>query len=290
MRKVYIVKNNKTMKSVKNKTAIITGAGSGIGQALAIQLAEAGCQLVINDYHQDRLDETVKMVEAKGGKVLLAKAFDVAKENTIEGLATEVDALGGADIIINNAGVALGGFTVETISMEDFHWLMDINFYAVVRGTKSFLPQLKKKSESCVVNISSVFGLGGIVQQSAYCSSKFAVRGFTESLKMEAMLEFPHVNIMCVHPGGIKTNIARDSKKNTKDFSLEENKANTEKYEKAFITTPEKAAETIINGILKNKQRVLIGKDARQFNWITRLFPVRYTKMLINQFKREDLI
>ena len=278
------------MKSLKNKTAVITGAGSGIGRALAIQLAAAGCQVVINDFHEDRLNETVAMVESAGGRVLLAKAFDVAKENEIEDLANDVSALGGADIIINNAGVALGGFTVETVPMEEFHWLMNINFYAVVRGTKAFLPQLKKQSESCVVNISSVFGLAGVMQQSAYCASKFAVRGFTESLKMEAMLEFPHVNIMCVHPGGIKTNIARDSKKNTVDFTHEENKANEKKYEKAFITTPEDAAKTIINGILKNKQRVVIGKDGKQLSWLTRLFPTRYTKMLIKQFEKNDLL
>ena len=277
------------MKSLKNKTAVITGAGSGIGRALAIQLAAAGCQVVINDFHEDRLNETVEMVKASNGKVLLARAFDVAKENVLEDLAVEVNTLGGADIIINNAGVALGGFTAETVPMEEFHWLMNINFYAVVRGTKAFLPQLKKQSESCVVNISSIFGLGGVAQQSAYCASKFAVRGFTESLKMEAMMDFPHVNIMCVHPGGIKTNIARDSKKNNIDFTPEENKANAGKFEKEFITSPEDAAKTIIKGILKKKQRVLIGSDARQFNWIIRLFPTRYTKILMKQFKRKDL-
>ena len=284
------MKNNKTMKSLQNKIAVITGAGSGIGRALAIQLGEAGCQLVLNEFHQDRLDETATIVESKGGKVLLAKAFDVAKENTIEDLGKEVDALGGADIIINNAGVALGGWTIETISMEDFHWLMNINFYAVVRGTKAFLPQIKSKSEGCIVNISSIFGLGGISQQGAYCSSKFAVRGFTEALKMEAMLEFPHVNIMCVHPGGIQTRIARDSKKNFDELTVEETEANTKKYEKAFITSPEDAAKTIINGILKKKQRVLIGKDARQFSWLIRLFPTGYTKKLIKQFEKNDLL
>ena len=280
------MKNNKTMKSLQNKIAVITGAGSGIGRALAIQLGEAGCQLVLNEFHQDRLDETVTMVESKGGKVLLAKAFDVAKENTIEDLGKEVDALGGADIIINNAGVALGGWTVETIPMEEFHWLMNINFYAVVRGTKVFLPQIKSKSEGCIVNISSVFGLAGVAQQGAYCASKFAVRGFTESLKMEAMLEFPHVNIMCVHPGGIKTNIAKNSKKNLVDFTKEESEANMKRFEDAFITTAEKAAETIINGILKKKQRVLIGKDAKQFSLITRLLPTGYSKLLIKEFEK----
>ena len=277
------------MKSLNNKIAVITGAGSGIGKALAIQLGQAGCQLILNDFHEDRLNEITGMIESNGGKILLAKAFDVATENSIETMADEVAELGGTDIIINNAGVALGGWTIETISMEDFHWLMNINFYAMVRGTKAFLPQIKSKSEGCVINISSVFGLAGIAEQGAYCASKFAVRGFTESLKMEAMLEFPHVNIMCVHPGGIQTRIARDSKKNLEKFTLEEVEANTEKFEKEFITTAEDAAKTIINGILKKKQRVLIGKDARQFSWITRLFPTGYTKMIIKELKKKDL-
>jgi len=274
------------MNSLKNKIAVITGTGSGIGRALAIQMGKAGCQLVLNEFHEDLLNETVGMVEAVGGKILLAKAFDVVEENSLENLADEVATLGGADIIINNAGVALGGWTIETVSMEDFHWLMDINFYAVVRGTKAFLPQIKAKSEGCITNISSVFGLAGVAENGPYCASKFAVRGFTESLKMEAMMEFPHVNIMCVHPGGIQTNIAKNSKKNLVDFTKEESEANIKRFEEAFITTAEKAAETIINGILKKKQRVLIGKDARQFSFITRLLPTGYTKLLIKEYQK----
>ena len=274
------------MNSLKNKIAVITGTGSGIGRALAIQMGKAGCQLVLNEFHEEHLNDTIGMVEAAGGKVLLAKAFDVAEENSLENLADEVASLGGADIIINNAGVALGGWTVETVPMEDFHWLMNINFYAVVRGTKAFLPQIKIKSEGCIANISSVFGLAGVTENGAYCASKFAVRGFTEALKMEAMMEFPHVNIMCVHPGGIKTNIAKNSKKNLVDFTKEESEANIKRFEKAFITTPEKAAETIINGILKNKQRILIGKDARQISFITRFLPTGYTKLLIKEYQK----
>jgi len=274
------------MNSLKNKIAVITGTGSGIGRALAIQMGKAGCRLVLNEFHEDLLRETVDLVERAGGNVIVAKAFDVAEENSLETLAEEVATLGGADIIINNAGVALGGWTIETVSMEDFHWLMNINFYAVVRGTKAFLPQIKLKSEGCIANISSVFGLGGVAENGAYCASKFAVRGFTETLKMEAMMEFPHVNIMCVHPGGIKTNIAKNSKKNLKDFTKEESEANLKRFEEAFKTTPEKAAETIIKGILKKKQRVLIGNDARQFSFITRLLPTGYSKILIKQYQQ----
>jgi len=262
------------MKNLQGKKIIITGAGSGIGRALAQRLAAEGATLILNDYKADTLQETA---DSLGGNVE-TYPFDVSKYEAWENFQTTIlQKHEHVDAIINNAGVALGEISVQETTLEQMEWLMGINYWGVVYGTKCFLPTMMRLPEAAVVNISSIFGIAGIANQSTYCSSKFAVRGFTESLRME-MLD-TNVCVTSVHPGGIKTNIARDARDPNKD--RQKKMANS--FEKLAITSADKAAEVIINGIKKKKHRVLIGKDARMMNRIVRWFPVKYSRIFFNQ-------
>ena len=199
------------MKSLKGKVAVITGAGSGIGQATAEALAKQGCELAISDINERGLAETRARCESHGVRVSSARV-DVADRAAMYAWADNVVAdHGRVNIVINNAGVALGA-TIEDMSYEDQEWLMGINFWGVVYGTKAFLPHIKKTGDGHVVNISSVFGLIAVPTQSAYNAAKFAVRGFTECLREEMDMEDCGIGVTCVHPGGIKTNIARASR------------------------------------------------------------------------------
>jgi short-subunit dehydrogenase len=260
----------------KNSVAVITGAASGIGRALAVRLAEekiAG--IAICDVNEAGLKETAGMVE-KRGAATSAHIVDTSKLEQIERLKDEVLARHSrVTHLVNNAGVGLFG-DFEQISLEDFEWLMNINFWGVVYGCKVFLPELKKQTAAHIVNISSVFGLVAPPEQTAYCASKFAVRGFTESLRHE--LEETTVRVSSVHPGGIKTNIARNSRVG-KD-TPEENKAQgVAFFDTVAQTSPEKAAETILSGIKAENPRILIGKDAYAINYVSRLFPKKYLRV-----------
>lgn len=273
---------------LKNKVAVVTGAGSGIGKATALRLAKEGCRLALNDVSEANLAVTSNEITDTFGTEIFVRNFDVSDWTAMQGFATEVtDHFGHADLVINNAGVALGSFSLEEVTIKDFEWLMGINFWGMVYGSKAFLPTLRSRKESCLVNISSILGLLAIGKQSPYCASKFAIRGFTESIRMEAMMDYPHVNVLSVHPGGIKTNIAKNSKWDSSAFSEEQKKAMKEEFEKSFINTPEYAANVIVKGILKNKKRVLIGKDARTMWRIARWFPVNYTKIMIRTFMQK---
>ncbi len=264
------------MSLSKNSVAVITGAASGIGRALAVRFAEekiAG--IAICDVNEEGLNETAEMVE-KLAVPVSKHIVDTSKLEQIERLKTEVlENHAKATHLVNNAGVALLG-TFEQISLEDFEWLMSINFWGVIYGCKVFLPVLKQQESAHIVNISSVFGIIAPPEQTAYCSSKFAVRGFTESLRHE--LENTNVRVSSVHPGGIKTNIVRNSRIGEK--TSEEYKAQGIKlFEKVAQTSPAQAAETIINGIKTNNPRILIGRDAHAMNFVSRLFPKRYLKI-----------
>ncbi len=265
------------MSLSKNSVAVITGAASGIGRALAVRFAEekiAG--ISICDVNEQGLNETFEMVE-KLGAAVSKHIVDTSKLEQIERLKTEVLAKHNrVTHLINNAGVGLMG-TFEQISLEDFEWLMNINFWGVVYGCKVFLPVLKEQEAAHIVNISSVFGLIAPPEQTAYCASKFAVRGFTESLRHE--LESTNVRVSSVHPGGIKTNIARNSRIGEK--TPEEYKTQGVKFfDQVAQTSPEQAAETIIKGIKSENPRILIGKDAHAINYVSRLFPKKYIKVL----------
>ena len=265
------------MKNFHDKVAAITGAGSGIGRALARALARQGCHLALSDVNEAGLAETAASIS--GVKVTTARV-DVADRAAVEAWAQQVVAdHGRVNLIFNNAGVALGS-TVEGMSYSDLEWLMGINFWGVVYGTKAFLPLLKASGEGHIINTSSVFGLAGIPSQSAYNAAKFAVRGFTESLRQELDMQSSPVSATSVHPGGIKTNIAQAARMDESMGSLGLDTQNgREKFEKAFITTPERAAAVILGGVRKNRRRVLIGVDARLIDWIVRLLPSAYQRI-----------
>ncbi len=273
---------------LNDKVAVITGAGSGIGRALAVSLATRGCRLMLNDARGEALEETLALLGPTDEDSIRTQIFDVADWQAMEAFASKVaEHFGQVDLVINNAGVALGAYHAESVPIEDFKWLMDVNFWGMVYGSKAFLPHLKQRPEACLVNISSILGLLAVAKQSPYCASKFAIRGFTESLRMEAMMEFPHVNIMSVHPGGIKTNIARHSKWDKSDLTQEEREAMTAEFEKSFINTPDYAARTILKGVEKRKKRVIVGNDAWWMSKIAWWFPVSYTRVLIHTFMRK---
>jgi len=265
------------MKNLKDKVVVISGAGSGIGRALAIQMAKEGSKLALNDCNEVALKETISFIE---NQAVYSEVADVADREKIEHFAQNViKAYGKVDVVINNAGVALAGKELTATAYEDFEWLMNINFWGTVYGTKAFLPFLLKEKEASLVNISSVFGLVGVAGQTSYCASKFAVRGFTESVRMEMTQK--NVCVSSVHPGGIKTNIA----KNSKGWEGIANKAaiieNTETV--SFINTPAYAASVIIKGIQQKKEKILIGKDARFLDRLARVFPVNYSKILFKK-------
>ncbi|ORE85037.1 putative short-chain dehydrogenase [Oceanococcus atlanticus] len=274
------------MKNFSNKVAAITGAGSGIGRALALQLADAGCAVAISDVNETGLAETAALLADKGVKVTQQR-LDVADRAAVYAWADQVVAEHGqVNLIFNNAGVALAGSVAGT-SIEDYEWIMNINFWGVVYGTKAFLPHLKASGDGHVINISSVFGLFSQPTQSGYNASKFAVRGFTESLRQELDLASHGVSASCVHPGGIKTNIARSARINAsmKDLTGVDGEKSTAEFEKLFSTTADQAAATILKGVRKNARRILIGLDARAIDSFQRSLPANYQALLTGAFK-----
>ena len=263
------------------KVVVISGAGSGIGKALALECAQKGAKLAISDISADNLTKTREEAEAIGAEVH-ATVLDVAHWEDYQAYAAQVvNHFSHVDIVINNAGVALGPFSVEETRLDEFEWLMDINFWGMVYGTKAFLPYLRRREEASLANVSSILGIGALAKNSAYCASKFAIRGFTETLRMEAAIEFPHVNILSIHPGGIQTNIVRNAKWNDERISEEEKAEKNAEFEKSFINTPAYAAKSIVKAIEKNKKRLLIGNDAKWMARVIGWFPVLYTKIMM---------
>ena len=254
----------------------ITGAASGIGRALALRLSrENVAGIAIADVDENGLNETASLV---GTDVRLSThVIDVSKLEDVERFAREaVASHGRVTHLINNAGVGLLG-TFEQISLKDFEWLMGINFWGVVFGCKVFLPILRQQPVAHIVNVSSVFGFIAPEEQSAYCSSKFAVRGFTESLRHE--MEGSNIKVSTVHPGGIKTNIARRSRLSENAPAEWQDQA-AKFFDKVARTSPETAADVIVRGIKAGNPRILIGADARGISVISRLFPVRYLRLM----------
>ena len=259
------------MKSFAGRVAAITGAASGIGRALAQDLARRGSHLALCDIDEAGLAETVTLCEGHGVKVT-SQRVDVADRDAVYAWADQVVAdHGKVNLIFNNAGVALSA-TIEAMSYEDFEWLMNINFWGVVHGTKAFLPHLEASGEGHVVNLSSVFGLLSIPSQSAYNAAKFGVRGFTDALRIELDLSDGNVSSTTVHPGGIKTNIARNGRMDASVAALSGGleRAHAE-FDKVAMTSPEKAARQILAAVQKNKRRALIGPDAKLLDLISRL-------------------
>ena len=272
------------MVTYKNKICVITGAASGIGRALAVSLAESGAQLALSDINSEGLSETVSLVG--GANRVMSDVFDMADAQAIAAYADRVETtLGKADYVFNVAGLTRVGNFLDT-PLESMEKVMNVNYWGVVRMTKAFMEQILAK-KGTLVNISSVFGLIGYAGQTHYCASKFAVRGFTETLAQE--LKGTGVGICCVHPGGVATNVARNAevdKMPVGDATREELDAN---FDKMAITSPEKAAKVILKGAAKKKRRILIGGDARFISIVSRLFPVSYTKLL-EKYQGENII
>jgi short-subunit dehydrogenase len=270
------------MKDFRNKVAAITGASSGIGRALAVDLAKRGCNLALaSNSNVAGLAETVAMV-ADLGVVVTSQRVDVADRRQMRAWAKKVvREHGGVNLIVNNAGVAHAG-TVLGSDYADYEWVMGINYWGVVYGTKEFLPHLIASGEGHVVNVSSIFGLFAQPAMSAYNSSKFAVRGFTESLRQELDMAGNGVSATCVHPGGVKTNIAASGRYSASvtDVTGSSSAKSREGFELLLRTTPETAAKAIVAGIRRDARRVLIGIDARAGDGMQRLLPSRYQDLV----------
>lgn len=264
------------MKTLSGKLVAITGAASGMGRSLALECVRRGADVAIVDVDEAGLERTAQQARSSRlGARVDARRLDVADRAAIQAWAAHVQAsLGGADAIVNNAGVSLSA-SVEKMRDEDFEWLMNINFWGVVNGCRAFLPQLRQKPDAHVVNLSSVFGLIGVPTQSAYCAAKFAVRGFTESLRQE--LEGSTIHVSCVHPGGIKTEIVKrgrhyeDATGGTPELDRM-----VRDFDAAARTTADEAARIILRGMLRNEPRILVGPDAYAIDAMARLAPRRY--------------
>jgi NAD(P)-dependent dehydrogenase (short-subunit alcohol dehydrogenase family) len=257
-----------------DRVAVITGAGSGIGRALAIELAGRGARLALSDIDEVAVADTVASCEKLGAQ---AKGYrlDVADRAAVTAHADEVAAqFGTVNLVVNNAGVAVMA-TVEEMSYDDLDWIVGINFWGVVHGTKAFLPHLIASGDGHLVNVSSVFGFVGVPTQSAYNATKFAVRGFTEALRQEMLIERRPVQVSCVHPGGIKTNIARDAR----DAGGSDPARRSADFHRIARTTPEQAARTILRGVEHNRPRILIGPDAYVFDAVPRLLGASYQRL-----------
>jgi short-subunit dehydrogenase len=265
---------------LKNSVALITGAASGIGAGLAQELAQRGVHLALCDLRVEGLEAVAQKARDQGVRVSVHVA-DVADRAAIEQLPHAVAAAHGAlHILVNNAGVALMG-TFEQTSVDDFEWLLGINLFGTVRLTKACLPLLRAQPRARIVNLSSVFGLIAPPGQSAYCASKFAVRGFSESLRHE--LAGSGVGVTVVHPGGVRTRIAQHARVSTQvDPGVA--RASCERFEVLARTSAESAARQIVTAIERGRDRLLIGNDARLLNTIQRIFPVSYWRIAARLF------
>lgn len=264
------------MRDFTDKVAVITGAGSGIGRALAIALAERGARMALSDIDPVAVGDTVATCEKIGARAV-GYTLDVSDRAAFYAHADEVVAeFGGVNLVVNNAGVAVLA-TVEDLTWEDFEWIMGVNFWGVMHGTKAFLPHLIASGDGHVVNLSSVFGLIGVPTQSAYNATKFGVRGFTEALREEMLLARHRVGVSCVHPGGIDTNIARSARK-PGDMDSEQAARD---FSRIARTTPDEAAKTILRGVERNAPRILIGADAHIIDLLPRVLGPAYQRLLV---------
>jgi NADP-dependent 3-hydroxy acid dehydrogenase YdfG len=262
------------MEGFAGKVAAVTGAGSGIGQALALELGRSGASVAISDVDTEGLAQTEEQLKAIGAPVK-SDRLDVTEREAFHIYADHVkEHFGTVNQIYNNAGIAFTG-DVEVTQFKDIERVMDVDFWGVVNGTKSFLPHLIASGDGHIVNVSSLFGLMAMPGQAAYNAAKFAVRGFTESLRQELILNHDPVKVTAVHPGGIKTAIARNS---TAAEGLEVSEL-AQAFDKLARTSPQKAARIILDGVRKNKARVLVGPDATVLDIVVRLTGSGYQRL-----------
>ncbi|MEX0426705.1 SDR family NAD(P)-dependent oxidoreductase [Nocardioides sp. DS6] len=265
------------MKSLDDKVVVLTGAGSGIGRALAVELAQRGALLALSDVNEAGLAETVELAKQAGAKEVRSDRLDVADREAFTAYAAAVlEHFGRVNVVINNAGVALSG-RVQDLEWDDIDWIIGIDFWGVVHGTKLFLPAIIESGDGHIVNISSLFGLVSMPDQSFYNAAKYAVRGFTEALREEILIDGHKVGVTAVHPGGIKTSVARSARYSAKDDASASAKFFDEKLAKM---PPEKAAQIIVKGILKNQARVLVGLDAHVIHNFGKFTGSRYQDLV----------
>jgi NAD(P)-dependent dehydrogenase (short-subunit alcohol dehydrogenase family) len=259
--------------SLTGRTVVITGAGSGIGRGLALLLGGRGSPLALFDVNEAGLEETSRLVGNRAR--VLARRLDVADRDAVYAMADEVRAWAPAPLgaVFNNAGVTLMQ-TVSGVTDEEFRWIVDINFWGVVHGTKAYLPWLLEQDAGAVVNTSSIFGIVAWPSQSTYNATKFAVRGFTESLRHE--LRATGVRAVCVHPGGVATNIVRDARFVVGDKEGVSHEQMELDFARVARLSPEKAASIIVRGVERGRERILVGSDARATDLLQRLVPERY--------------
>ncbi len=270
--------------TLRDGVAVITGAASGIGAALAVNLAKRGMHVALVDLNPAGLEATAAQVRAAGVTVS-THVLDVADRAGVAALPAQVlDKHGRVTVLVNNAGVALGGM-FEQVSEEDFDWLMSINFGATVRLTRAFLPVLARAGAAQLVNVSSIFGIIAPPGQSAYAASKFAVRGFSESLRHELEMSNSPVGVTLVHPGGVRTNISENARL-SKSLDEAEVKREQANWRSLLSLAPEKAAEIIAVAIERRDARVLVGSDAKGAALVQRLFPVSYWKHVARDLAR----
>ena len=280
------------MKNFKNKVAVITGAGSGMGRYLAILLAKDGADVCISDVNEETLSETLAMLR-KFNVSVSSHILDVSDKEAIEALPQKViDQHGKVDMVFNNAGVTAGSH-FQDMKEDNWDWVMGINFNGVINSTRAFIPHLVNNSEAAIINTSSIFGMVAVPGQTVYHATKFAVRGFTESLALEMKQTNPNLQIHCVHPGHIGTNIAATARMSDEDFKDNETRSsifarNAPKTQQEMGELfreggmhPSKAAKIILNGVKKNKTRIFIGLDAKLLDLSQRLFPKHYHKTWI---------
>ena len=268
-----------------DRVCVITGAGSGIGRALALQLAASGARLALSDIDLDNVTETAALARAAGAGDAEAYALDVADKAAMFAHADAViERFSDVHLVINNAGVAVSKKVLE-MPLEDFEWLMGINFWGVIYGTYAFLPKLINSGDGHLVNISSLFGLLGVPSQSAYNAAKFGVRGFTEALRQEMLIAKAPVQVHCVHPGGVKTNIARSARA---DATIQGDVL-ARRFDKIASLTPEQAAAIILKGVRRGSARILVGNDAKAMDAMVRLLGSGYQSLVSRNAARLGL-
>lgn len=278
------------MNSFTNRVVVVTGAGSGIGRALALALAREGAWLALNNVSEAGLAETERQARALGARDVLTRTFSVADRDAMVAFADAVaDRYKQVDVVVNNAGIALDAATVADVAPDDFRAVMDVNFWGVVWGSQAFLPHLEARPRAALVNMSSMFGTVGIALQAPYCASKFAVRGFTESLRMEARAYAPHLTVTTVHPGGVTTNIARSSR-SAGVRTPDERARDLAAFERVLVTPVETAAHVILDGVRAGRERVLVGADAKQADALARLLPERHTRLVLADLRSKDVL
>src|SRR3979490_1589390 len=274
------------MTAIRGAAAAVTGAASGIGRALALELAARGCDLALADRDEAGLQAVAAGIAKTGATKVTVHGVDVGEPSQIEAFAqSAVAAHPGLNIVVNNAGVALMGMFGE-VDQAQMEWLFNINFWGVVHGTRAFLPHLSRQREAHIVNLSSIFGIVAPPGQTAYAAAKFAVRGFSESLRHELQMAASPVRLSVVHPGGVATNIVRNSRAGTGVIDNARRAQSIERFDALAKTTPAAAALRIIKGIENNQPRILIGNDARFMDLLQRLRPGTYWSVLARRIEK----